>query len=441
MPDENKKVEKTEKTVDERIDSMTATMERIAEEHDGFGERVQEELKKEFGKNLRDALQERDDKLEKLEARAKKIETELAERALPGEGDDDADLCGYEDAESPMGEWVRDVIGIPNKGRPERLEKLTTREIARLDPEGKRDLATSSGADGGVLMPKQFYGDILTVPDDTQYMRDMCRELPPGTPPNSELQIPYLDQTGSKGIYAGAMVYSAKEADNLTKGDTPQFKTITLKPNKAGVYVVVTEELIANAPAAAGFIVPLFRGGQSAWIDDKLGTGTGAGEPKGFRGCSAQIVVERKTTSHINYQDLVYMYARTLGRGKYVWLCNKVTVLPELMLMKDDASRPIWTQNAREGEPNRLINIPVFYDELGPNLGSTGDLMLVDMNYVLLKPGMPPTLKNDQGFSNFIAGKITTKMTFWMDGQPWLQSPLTLRDGTNTVSPFIALAP
>jgi len=115
-------------------------------------------------------------------------------------------------------------------------------------------------------------------------------------------------------------------------------------------------------------------------------------------------------------------------------------VLAELMTMTDGAGQLAWTTSAREGEPNRFIGLPVFYDELGPALGSAGDLMLVDLAYYLLKPGMPPTLKNDQTFANFLAGKLTIKMTFWIDGQPWLQSPLTLRDGSNTVSPFIKLA-
>jgi HK97 family phage major capsid protein len=271
-------------------------------------------------------------------------------------------------------------------------------------------------------------------------MRDKCRELPAGSPPNSELFVPYLDQSGSNGVYGGVMVYSAKEAADLTKADTPKFGLISLRPQKAGAYVVVTEELLANAAAAAGFLPPLFRGAQSSWIDDKIGTGNGAGELLGFRDCDAVIEIDRSVDDHINYIDLVNMYVRTLGRGNYVWLCSKVNVLAELMTLTDGSGNLIWTTSAREGQPNTLLSLPVFYDELGPTLGSAGDLMLVDLNYYLLKPGMAPTFKSDQGFSNFLGDKITMKMSFWIDGQPWLRSPLTLRDGSNTVSPFIKLA-
>ena len=429
-------------TVEERLGSATATLERMVETVEG----LEPKLKEEFGNDLRAVKEEIEEAQKGHEERFKKIEQEIVERLAPDEDDepDSADAefeeAGYSRGLDGEGEFLRDILSVPGSGWSPRLRKYHERAIATLDPEGKRDLATTSGADGGVLMGKQLYAQILTVPDDTEYMRDMCRELPAGTPPNSELEIPYLDQSGSKGIYAGVLVYSAREAENLTNADTPKFKSIFLKPQKQGAYVVVTDELMANAPAAAGFIAPLFRGAQSAWTDDKIGTGTGAGEPKGFRSCSAVISVDRDTTNRIKYVDAVNMYVRTLGRGRYVWVCSKVDVLAELMTMTDGAGQLAWTTSAREGEPNRFIGLPVFYDELGPALGSAGDLMLVDLQYVLLKPGMPPTLKNDQGMSNFLAGKTTIKMTFWIDGQPWLQSPLTLRDGTNTVSPFVKLA-
>ena len=433
-------------TVDERLGTAVATLERIAEQHEDFAQRVEDKLKEEFGKNLRDAKQEIESKMETHEERVKKIEKEIIERMAPDEDGDPKDVdaefeaAGYSRGVEGQGEFLRDILAVPHSGRSERLRKYHDQAVAQLDPDGKRDLATTSGADGGVLMGKQLFGQILQLPADTDYMRDMCRELPAGTPPNAELEIPYLDQTGSKGIYAGMAVYSAKEASDLTNATTPKFKSIFIKPQKVGAYVVVTEELMANAAAAAGFIAPLFRGAQSAWLDDKIGTGTGAGEPKGFRSCSAVISVDRDTTSHIKYVDAVNMYVRTLGRGRYIWVCSKVDVLAELMTMTDGAGQLAWTTSAREGEPNRFIGLPVFYDELGPALGSAGDLMLVDLAYYLLKQGMPPTLKNDQTFSNFLAGKLTIKMDFYIDGQPWLQSPLTLRDGSNTVSPFIKLA-
>jgi len=64
----------------------------------------------------------------------------------------------------------------------------------------------------------------------------------------------------------------------------------------------------------------------------------------------------------------------------------------------------------------------------------------VNLDYYLIKPGMGAAIKSDNTYGNFLSGIETLKVTYYSDGKPWLTSPLTLRDGTNTVSPFVSLA-
>jgi len=52
---------------------------------------------------------------------------------------------------------------------------------------------------------------------------------------------------------------------------------------------------------------------------------------------------------------------------------------------------------------------------------------------------MGATIKSDMGILNFLKDQETIKVSYYDDAKPWITSPLTLRDGTNTVSPFIQL--
>jgi len=412
------------------LTAMTATLTSMA----GSVEGMEARLKAQYGADLKAAQEEMDTKRIAHEAAVNATLERLSAPATAGD-EEPEEYCGY--GEDGIGEYIQDVYraGRQGGGMSERLAKMQKFEMER------RDLTTLSGGDGGFFMAPQWSSELLKLPDEGAYLRGYCRELPAGTPPNAEIKIPYLDQGGSKGVYGGIAVYSAIEAENVTKLTTPKVGLVTLKPEKIGAYYILTEELRANAATMAQLMPSLLQGGISSYLDDKIETGTGAGECLGFRGCSAEISIDRSVDDEVNYIDLVNMLSRILTRGNYVWVCQRVGLLPQLMTLTDGAGHLIWTQDAVSGTPGgRLMGLPLFYDEIGPALGDAGDLVLVDLSYYLLKPGMPVQIKSDQTFSNFLSGKETIKATFYMDGKPWLQEPLTLRDGTNTVSPFVSLA-
>lgn len=412
------------------LEQLTVTMKGMADSIEGMEER----LKKQYGKDLKAAEEEQDKKRTEHEKQVKALFEKLA-APDQGNGSEPEDFCGY--GKDGFGECIRDIYRAGQSGHEmsERLVKMQKHEAER------RDLTTLSGGDGGFFIAPQWSAELLRIPDEGAYLRGYCRELPAGVPPNAEIKIPYLDQGGAKGVYGGVAVYSAKEAEDLTKLTTPKVGLVSLKPEKAGAYYVLTEELRANAPTMGQLMPSLIQGAISSYLDDKVETGTGAGECLGFRGCKAVISVARSVANEVNYIDLVNMLARILTRGSYVWVCQRVGLLPQLMTLTDGGGHLIWTKDALTGVPGgRLLGLPLFYDEIGPALGSAGDLVLVDLSYYLLKPGMPVQMKSDQTYSNFIGGKETIKATFYIDGKPWLTEVLTLRDGTNTVSPFVSLA-
>ena len=432
-----------EDTNDKTLERMATQLKGIGDKVegaiDGLSDTVRAEVDQHIQKTFGDVVGYKEEQEEIRKAHDKQI-SDLTERiqsmSAPTATEDAPDeFYGY--GKDGLGGFVKEVLAAGRQsGRPsERLMKCQDGEIER------RRLDTLSGADGGWFVPEQWSNELLRIPDDQQYLKSLCRTLPAGSPANAEVRIRSLDQTGSLGMYGGVAVYPAVEAENVSAATTPKLRVISLKPEKIGAYYQLTEELRANAETMNGLMGPLFQGAIASYDDDKIQTGTGAGQYLGFSGCSAEISVSRSVASEVNYIDIVNMLARVVTRGNYVFLCQRVDMLPQLMTLTDGAGQLIWTSNARDGMPQpRLAGVPVFFNEISPALGSAGDLRLVDLSYYLIKPGMGVMMESDNTYGNFLSGIETIKLSYYSDGKPWLTDALTLRDGTNTVSPFISLA-
>ena len=120
-----------------------------------------------------------------------------------------------------------------------------------------------------------------------------------------------------------------------------------------------------------------------------------------------------------------------------MWITSQTT-LPQLMTMHDADNHLIWQPNAREGAPGTLLGIPVLFNDQSPVLGSLGDLALVDLGYYAIKDGSSLAIFMDP-YTQKVNG-VTRIYAFWnVDGQPMLTTPMMLRDGVSTVSPFVIL--
>jgi HK97 family phage major capsid protein len=82
--------------------------------------------------------------------------------------------------------------------------------------------------------------------------------------------------------------------------------------------------------------------------------------------------------------------------------------------------------------------MPVVWTEKLPREGTAGDVLLADWSYYLVGDRQATTV--DTSIHNkFEYDKTTWRVVHRVDGRPWLSSPLTLADGTSTVSPFVIL--
>jgi len=400
---------------------------------------VKEEVERRVKDITGDATAHYEEMNEKLTATEERLSAAIQEQRAPAgvATETREEDYGYGNEPGGFDEMIAEVRSAGNgMGVPERLKKMHKGEVER------RSLDTLTGTGGGYWMRPQFSDQLLQIPPEQQWLSSMVKMLPKTDPPNGTYTFNAFDQSGSKGVFGGVAVYSAQELVNLTETDTPTIMTVSLKPEKVGAFWTVSEESQANTPQMGSMMQPLVNGAILAHRDSKIQTGTGAGEFKGFASSPAMISIARDTADSFQYVDMVYMLARAMsnGGGRFVWVCQKVTMLPQLMFMTNGDGRLMWADNARDGIPSPTLGgIPVFFNEISPSMGTEGDMRLINLDYYLVKPGMGATLKSDMGILGFKKGEETLKVNYYEDGKPWITSPLTLQDGTNTVSPFIQL--
>ena len=430
-----------EKKVDQ-LEELEGQLTRVGDALEQLPETVKEEVerrvKEEFG-DSKAHYEEMEERTGKIETNVEALVAGLQEMRSPNavaveEREDD---YGYGNEPAAFDEFVAEVrAAASGMGTPERLAKMHKGEVER------RGLSTLTGVGGGYWMRPQFSEQLLQIPPDQQWLSSLIRNLPATDPPNAEFTFNAFDQSGSKGIFGGVAVYSAKELANLSETDTPTIMTVSFKPEKTGAYWTISEESSVNTPQMGSMMQPLVNGAILSYRDDKIQTGTGAGEFKGFASSPAMIPVARSVANEVNYIDLLNMVARVMsnGGGRFVWLCQRVSMIPQLGSLTDGAGQLIWTRDANSTLPAAtLMGIPIFFNEISPSMGTQGDLRLVNLDYYMRKPGMGATMKSDNGILNFLKDQETLKVSYYDDGKPWITAPLTLRDGTNTVSPFVEL--
>lgn len=311
------------------------------------------------------------------------------------------------------------------------------------DEEGmeRKDLAEGVGATGGFLVPTEFQAQLQAVLGEGGIVRQRATPIRMS---RRQIQVPVLDQTdttaGLPAWYGGMQAYWAEEAAEKTETD-PNFRQATLTAWKLIMYTRASDELLDDsAISLTDFLTgPMGFAGAIGWYEDyAFLRGTGAGQPLGVVNAAATVTVPRAGAGAVAYSDLTDMMENFLPNGNGVWVISQ-TVMSELLQLSGPAGNPsyIWG-SAVAGAPNTLLGLPVIWTEKLPALGTAGDVMLADFRYYLIGDRMATTIESTK-YDRWRYDQTSWRAVHRVDGQPWLSAPITLQDGTATVSPFVIL--
>ena len=304
----------------------------------------------------------------------------------------------------------------------------------------------SSGADGGFLVPPQYSSEIMSVIDGTESLFNRVRQIPVA---GNTFMLPVSEETahGTTGVQS----YWDGEADTITQ-TKPVFQNREIKLNRLTALVPVTEEALEDANALGAWVEA---GEKMAFkTSDAILNGNGVGMPLGILSAGCLVTVTKETSqaaSTVLAANVLKMYSRmpAANRMRAVWVINQ-DVEPLLPQMSVAVKNVAGTENVggfpvyvppggiTGNQYGTLLGRPIVMTESAPALSSAGDILLADFNqYLAITKG---------------AVKAEQSMHFWFDqnlrafrfvlrvgGMPWLSAAMARKNGSNTLSHFVAL--
>jgi len=192
----------------------------------------------------------------------------------------------------------------------------------------------------------------------------------------------------------------------------------------------------------------LFSEAISYFEDDAFINGIGGGQPLGILNADALVSVAKETgqaATTLTVENVVKMYSRMMPRSiaNSVWIMHP-DVQPQLFTMSlsvGTGGAPMYfPAGGLGGSPvPTLMGRPVVLSEKAQTLGTAGDIYLVDLSYYLIGDRQSLEIASSPHV-RFNTDETDLRFIQRVDGRPWIDSALTPRNGSNTLSPFVALA-
>lgn len=349
-----------------------------------------------------------------------------------------------------FGSWGEQLIAIwRNTKFGERDQRLSYKEfkdgsLAEYNKTGwpaaeSKDLLENTGATGGFLVPPEFLPQLQMMTPLMQIVEQRAMVIPMA---RRVVQIPTLDQTGTgttgSHYYGGVYPQWIEEGTVKTETD-PAFRQMELVAHKLVCYTEVSDELLADSAIALEALLGQIFGGAIA--NEKEWTymgGTGAGQPLGVIIAPATIAVARAVANAIGIGDIFNLLSQFQGRSP-IWVAHQST-MPQILALNGPAGNPsyVWIGNGRDQMPTTLMGYPIFFVENAAVLGQRGDIGIYDFSKYLVGNRQGTTIESSKHY------RFKYDLTAWravtrVDGRPWLSAPITYRDGTTQVSPFVVL--
>lgn len=357
--------------------------------------------------------------------------------------------------QGPIVDVVVDEGDRPFKSFGEQLQavRAAARPGASPDVRLLKNAATGAGesisSDGGFLVATEFSTDLLKRTYETGLLASKMRRIPMSNPNANGLKINAIDEqsrvNGSR--WGGIQAFWADEADAIT-ASKPKFRKVDLELKKLTGLCYATDEVLQDAAALEMILMDGFSEEFGFKVDDAGINGTGVGQPLGIMNSKALVAVAKESgqaNGTIVVQNIMNMWSRMYGKSRQnaVWYINQ-DIEPQLNLMTltiGTAGVPVYMPaGGIMGNPySTLMGRPIIPLEQCQSIGTTGDIIFADFSqYAMIDKGAISSASSIH--VRFVNDESVFRFIYRVDGQPIWNTPLTPFKGTNTQSPFIALA-
>lgn len=316
---------------------------------------------------------------------------------------------------------------------------------------GKRAVLGSNegvGSEGGFAVQTDLSSDFIQKMTETGILASRCRNVTISSASNS-VEFNALDETsratGSR--FGGIRAYRVAEAESITASQ-PKIKKIKLELSKLAGVSYLTEEVMADTTLMESLTREAFLA-EFGWVtDNEIFRGLGGAQMLGLLNSPALISVAAEVgqaADTIEYENIVKMWARLYSGSKAnaVWIINQ-DITPQLQTMSlavGTGGVPVYMPagGASAAPFGTLYGRPILEIEQASTLGTIGDISLVDLSeYMVANKG--GVNESSSIHVQFLTDQTALKVTIRNGGRPMWDSALTPANGSNTTSPFVALA-
>jgi HK97 family phage major capsid protein len=304
-------------------------------------------------------------------------------------------------------------------------------------------------SEGGWLLQSQYTAGLWQRAYESSEILPRTFKVPIGDNADSVVVNGMAETSRATGSrWGGVQAYWVAEGGTITASGVPKFRQMRFTPQKLAVVVYATNEILRNPTtleAIVNQVVPL----EIAWMtENSIIRGSGVGKPTGILNSPALISVDKETgqaADTIVSQNISKMWARMWPRSRAnaIWLINQDVEpqLDELSLQIGIGGVPTYMPpgGLSEAPYGRLKGRPVVPIEQCSTLGDLGDIVLSDFSqYGTSDRGSIRAASSIH--VQFLTDQTAFRFIYEIDGQSMWDFALTPANGTNTVSPFVALA-
>jgi len=237
--------------------------------------------------------------------------------------------------------------------------------------EEARALQVDPSTSGGYLLaPLQFVDRLIQAVDNAAYIRQWATIYPVANA--DALGMPSLDNDPADPTWTSELLIGSEDG-------TMSFGRRELHPHPLAKYIKVSRKLLRAVPDVEALVIARLAYKFGIAAENAYLNGDGSGEPLGVFTASndgigtGRDVSTGNTTTELRFDGLIEakytLKPQYWGRAR--WLFHRDAV-KQIAKLKDGEGQYLWRESVRAGEPDRILNLPVFMSEYAPNTFTTG---------------------------------------------------------------------
>ena len=271
------------------------------------------------------------------------------------------------------------VLGNPDNGADTKTGKASNEyknafwmSIRNKNPyEVSNTLRIGSDSEGGILVPDEFENTLIDKLKDENIIRSLATVI---TSSNGEKKIPVVASHGSAEWTEEGSEY--KESDD-------SFSTVLLGAHKLSTIIKVSEELLNDSAFnVESYIAEEFGRRMGAAEESAFINGDGSGKPTGFLQ-NGETGLTAASSAAITADEIIDLYhsLRTSYRKNAVFITNDSTI-KAIRKLKDSTGQYLWQTGLQAGQPDTILNRPVYTSAYVPEIASGNKIMAFgDLSY------------------------------------------------------------